>query len=116
MADPSRYPGPTPDTGSDTSSNTGSNTSGVTGGDAVPRTGEANGIGDDAGRGFGREGTPRWVKVSAAVVGVLVLLLVVMLFAGSGEHGPGRHAPAGQTPGVEVPAGGGHAPPPGVHR
>ena len=35
---------------------------------------------------------PRWVKVSAIVVGVLVLLLLVLQLTGiGGEHGPGRH-------------------------
>ena len=35
---------------------------------------------------------PRWVKVSAIVVGVLVLLFLVLQLAGiGGEHGPGRH-------------------------
>jgi hypothetical protein len=49
-------------------------------------------------------GTPRWVKVSGIIFIVLVLLVVIMRFAGGGRHGPGRHlpgggdAPAGQTP------------------
>lgn len=35
---------------------------------------------------------PRWVKVSAIVVGVLILLFLVMQLAGiGGQHGPGRH-------------------------
>ena len=35
---------------------------------------------------------PRWVKVSAIVVGVLVLLFLVLQLMGiGGEHGPGRH-------------------------
>lgn len=37
------------------------------------------------------EGTPRWVKVFAAVLGLLVALLLVGLLAGV-DHGPGRHA------------------------
>jgi hypothetical protein len=31
---------------------------------------------------------PRWVKVSAIVGGLLVLMIVIMLLMG---HGPGRH-------------------------
>lgn len=35
---------------------------------------------------------PRWVKVSAIVVGVLLLLAVIVKLTGlGGEHGPGRH-------------------------
>jgi hypothetical protein len=35
---------------------------------------------------------PRWVKVAAIVVGVLLLLFVVAQLTGlAGEHGPGRH-------------------------
>jgi hypothetical protein len=35
---------------------------------------------------------PRWVKVAAVVVGLLVLLFVIAQLAGlGGEHGPGRH-------------------------
>lgn len=36
------------------------------------------------------ESTPRWVKVFAAVLGLLVVLLLVGLVAGV-DHGPGRH-------------------------
>ncbi len=37
-------------------------------------------------------GMPRWVKVSAIVVGVLLLLFLVLKLTGiGGEHGPGRH-------------------------
>ena len=37
-------------------------------------------------------GTPRWVKVSGIVVGVLTLLAVIVMLAGvGGQHGPGRH-------------------------
>lgn len=39
------------------------------------------------------EGTPRWVKVFAVVLGLLVVLLLVGLLAGV-DHGPGRHAVA----------------------
>ena len=35
---------------------------------------------------------PRWVKVSAIVVGVLILLFLVLQLTGiGGQHGPGRH-------------------------
>jgi hypothetical protein len=34
-------------------------------------------------------GVPRWVKVSGVIAALLVLLVVVLLFAG---HDPGRHA------------------------
>jgi hypothetical protein len=37
-------------------------------------------------------GTPRWVKVFGLVAFVLVVLIVVMLIAGRGGHGPSRHA------------------------
>lgn len=46
---------------------------------------------------------PRWVKVSAIIVGVLILLVVIAKLTGlGGDHGPGRHTGAGDTP----PAGG----------
>lgn len=35
-------------------------------------------------------GTPRWVKVSA-VVALVILLLVAVAFFTKGSHGPGRH-------------------------
>jgi hypothetical protein len=65
---------------------------------------------------------PRWVKVSAIIVGVLILLVLIAKLTGlGGEHGPGRHTgasgtpPAGvteiQAPSVGNP--GGHAPPEG---
>jgi len=31
-------------------------------------------------------GTPRWVKVSGIVVGVLVLLIAIVIHAGGGAH------------------------------
>jgi hypothetical protein len=35
---------------------------------------------------------PRWVKLSAVVVGVLVLVFVILHILGvAGGHGPGRH-------------------------
>ncbi|TFV79370.1 hypothetical protein E4P39_01630 [Blastococcus sp. CT_GayMR19] len=44
-------------------------------------------------------GMPRWVKVSAIVVGVLILVFLVLQLTGiAGDHGPGRHSSAGLTP------------------
>lgn len=44
---------------------------------------------------------PRWVKVAAIVVGLLVLGFVILNLAGvgpgAGRHGPGRHT-GGATP------------------
>ena len=39
-----------------------------------------------------RVGTPRWVKVFGIIAVVVVLLFVISLLIGGGEHGPGRHA------------------------
>ncbi|WP_138757722.1 hypothetical protein [Modestobacter altitudinis] len=37
-------------------------------------------------------GMPRWVKVTAIVVGALVLLFLALQLTGvAGQHGPGRH-------------------------
>jgi hypothetical protein len=37
-------------------------------------------------------GMPRWIKWSAIIVGVLILLFAVLQLAGIGpEHGPGLH-------------------------
>lgn len=42
---------------------------------------------------------PRWVKVSLAVVGALILLAVIVKLTGlGGDHGPGRHQGAGTPP------------------
>ena len=56
---------------------------------------------------------PRWVKVAAIIVGVLVLVFVVLNLLGvGGQHGPGRHGsgagtpPAGVTQEHTPPAGG----------
>ncbi len=39
---------------------------------------------------------PRWVKVSAIIAAVLILLVVIVKVTGlGGEHGPGRHSSAG---------------------
>jgi hypothetical protein len=40
-------------------------------------------------------GMPRWVKVFGIIALVAVLFLVMMMFVGSGQHGPGRHLPSG---------------------
>jgi hypothetical protein len=40
-------------------------------------------------------GTPRWVKVFGIIAIGLVLLVVIMMFIGGGDHGPGRHMPSG---------------------
>jgi hypothetical protein len=46
-------------------------------------------------------GTPRWVKASGIVVGILALLVVVVVAAGvGGPHGPGRHLRSGDAGGV----------------
>lgn len=35
---------------------------------------------------------PRWVKIAAIVVGVLILVFLVLQLTGiAGQHGPGRH-------------------------
>ena len=64
---------------------------------------------------------PRWVKISAIVTGLLVVLAVVAFAIGGGNHGPGRHlggddgsAPA-TAPEGRTPPEGGHAPPAGGH-
>jgi hypothetical protein len=38
-----------------------------------------------------RGGLPRWAKITAIVVGIVVLLMIIMSLVGAGEHGPGRH-------------------------
>jgi len=42
-----------------------------------------------------RAAMPRWVKVFAVVLAILVLLAVAMFLIGGGEHGPGRHTTSG---------------------
>ena len=58
---------------------------------------------------------PRWVKVTAIIIGALVVLLFVVLqVAGIGpEHGPGRHTPEDGAPPAGVTD---HAPGDGAHR
>lgn len=52
-------------------------------------------------------GAPRWVKVSGILAIALVLLIVIVMLASGGRHGPGRHLRSGD--------GGGHRPPSGSH-
>ncbi|MBG0831710.1 hypothetical protein HS041_28695 [Planomonospora sp. ID67723] len=47
------------------------------------------------GTGGDRGPTPRWVKVAAITVVVLVLLAIAVILISGGEHGPGRHLPSG---------------------
>jgi hypothetical protein len=57
---------------------------------------------------------PRWVKVAAIIVGVLVLLFLILKVIGVGaEHGPGQHLPGGDPPPAHTT--GAHPPPTGVH-
>ena len=68
-------------------------------------------------------GLPRWVKVSGVVgIAIIVLLVVLLVTGGPGEHGPGRHtggsddAPAVEgdhRPPADTPEG--HVPPEGAH-
>lgn len=43
------------------------------------------------------QGMPRWVKTSALVVLALVVVMVIIMLASGGEHGPGRHS-LGEAP------------------
>ena len=48
----------------------------------------------DGGAERGREtltGPPRWVKISAIVAGVLILVVVAAMLLTGGQHGPARH-------------------------
>ena len=60
-------------------------------------------VGPDRGSPPRYPGTPRWVKVFGIIALVLVLLVVILMVASGGSHGPGRHLPSGGP--------GGHAPP-----
>ncbi len=42
--------------------------------------------------------TPRWVWVSAIVVGALILVVVVLMLFSGGQHGPGHHMSSGGAP------------------
>lgn len=42
--------------------------------------------------------TPRWVKVSAIIAGVVIVVVVIAMLTGlGGSHGPGRHSGAGRA-------------------
>jgi hypothetical protein len=48
-------------------------------------------------RAEGPPGMPRWVKVAAIVVGLLILIIVILQLTGlAGDHGPGMHSSLGQ--------------------
>ncbi|MEO5316853.1 hypothetical protein DC347_19580 [Pseudarthrobacter sp. AG30] len=36
-------------------------------------------------------GPPRWVKVSAIVAGILILVVIAVMLLTGGQHGPARH-------------------------
>ena len=44
-------------------------------------------------------GIPRWLKVSAVVVVLLILLVLAVSFIAGIEHGPGLHGPGGEPRG-----------------
>lgn len=52
----------------------------------------------------GYPGAPRWVKIAGIAFGAVLLLLIVVLVLGGGEHGPGRHAPQerGDVDGADI--------------
>jgi hypothetical protein len=76
-----------------------------------PDTGDDIGVGPAADR---PSSTPRWVKVSGIIVGVLVLVFVVVLLVGGGRHGPGmpgmHGGGGGDTPPASVTEDGGQQP------
>lgn len=44
-------------------------------------------------------GIPRWVKIAALLVGLLILLFVILQLTGiGGAHGPGRHLSEAASP------------------
>ena len=46
---------------------------------------------------------PRWVKVSALIVGILILVIAVLMLTGfGGSHGPGRHTGLSNTAPVDL--------------
>ncbi|MGH3023765.1 MAG: hypothetical protein ACRDNI_08935 [Gaiellaceae bacterium] len=65
------------------------------------------GAGDD-------HGVPRWVKVFGIVALVAVVLLVVAILIGGGDHGPSRHTPGERSNTTSDTSGGHTGPPPGV--
>lgn len=45
-------------------------------------------------------GTPRWVKISGMILGLMILLATVLMASGvGGPHGPGRHLSSAGTEG-----------------
>ncbi len=51
--------------------------------------------------------TPRWVKVTGIIAGVLVLVFVTLRLTGTmgvGEHGPDQHIPSGDAGGQVAPS------------
>lgn len=53
------------------------------------RAGEAGPDGEPPAR------MPRWVAVSAVVVGILILVIIAAMVIAGGDHGPGGHVPSG---------------------
>jgi hypothetical protein len=48
--------------------------------------------GGDVETGPGRApGMPRWVKLFAVTVAVVLAVMIVIVWLGGGQHGPGRH-------------------------
>ena len=60
-----------------------------------PSDPDAGAPGGAAGSAPAYPGPPRWVKASGIAVLVLVVLVVALMVAAGGEHGPGRHLPSG---------------------
>ncbi len=52
-------------------------------------------------------GAPRWVKAFGIIAIALVVIIVFVLIAGGGPHGPGRHMSPGDK-GVDTRHPGGH--------
>jgi hypothetical protein len=40
-------------------------------------------------------GLPAWVKISGAIVVLVVLVAILVMIVGGGEHGPSRHGAEG---------------------
>ena len=60
-------------------------------------TGNETEGGPPRGTGQTYPGTPRWVKIGAAVAVLVLVLLVLILMLAGGEHGPMRHIPVGSS-------------------
>ena len=65
-----------------------------------------------AGSGGSTAGTPRWVKIFAAVIAIVVLFLIVSTLLGV-KHGPGRHLSPGDHKPPSSVTESGHRPPAG---